>query len=54
MLPGDLRLGFLADFLSRTVLVGFLTGVGFQIGAAMLGGMLAIAVDSQRTAGQLF
>jgi sulfate permease, SulP family len=25
-----LRLGFLADFLSRTVLVGFLTGVGVQ------------------------
>jgi len=28
------RLGFLADFLSRTVLVGFLTGVGFQVGMA--------------------
>jgi len=27
-----LKLGFLADFLSRTVLVGFLTGVGFQVG----------------------
>ncbi len=25
------RLGFLADFLSRTVLVGFLTGVGIQV-----------------------
>jgi MFS superfamily sulfate permease-like transporter len=24
------KLGFLADFLSRTVLVGFLTGVGVQ------------------------
>jgi sulfate permease, SulP family len=31
------KLGFLADFLSRTVLVGFLTGVGFQVGIAMLG-----------------
>src|ERR1700723_819982 len=31
------RLGFLADFLSRTVLVGFLTGVGFQVGIAVLG-----------------
>src|SRR5215470_8569105 len=29
-----LRLGFLADFLSRTVLVGFLTGVGFQVAIA--------------------
>ena len=36
------RLGFLAAFLSRTVLVGFLTGVGFQIGIAMLGGMTGV------------
>ena len=28
------KLGFLADFLSRTVLVGFLTGVGFQVAVA--------------------
>ncbi len=48
------RLGFLADFLSRTVLVGFLTGVGFQVGIAMLGGLLGIAVDSHRTVGQLW
>src|SRR5271166_6528673 len=27
------RLGFLANFLSRTVLVGFLTGVGIQVAA---------------------
>ena len=31
------ELGFLADFLSQTVLVGFLTGVGFQVGIAVLG-----------------
>src|ERR1700723_1867038 len=43
------KLGFLADFLSRTVLVGFLTGVGFQVGIAMLGDMLGIAVSSHRT-----
>lgn len=47
------RLGFLADFLSRTVLVGFLTGVGFQVGIAMLGGLLGIAVDSPHTIDQL-
>lgn len=47
------RLGFLADFLSRTVLVGFLTGVGFQVGIAMLGGMFGIAVASPRTLAQL-
>ena len=38
-----LKLGFLADFLSRTVLVGFLTGVGFQVGIAVLGEMLGLA-----------
>jgi sulfate permease, SulP family len=40
------KLGFLADFLSRTVLAGFLTGVGVQIGIAMLGDMLGIAASS--------
>jgi high affinity sulfate transporter 1 len=43
------RLGFLADFLSRTVLVGFLAGVGVQIAIAMLGGMLGVDVTSERT-----
>ncbi len=43
------RLGFLADFLSRTVLVGFLTGVGFQVGIAMLGDMFGVAINSHRT-----
>jgi MFS superfamily sulfate permease-like transporter len=32
-----LKVGFLADFLSQTVLVGFLTGVGIEVGVAMLG-----------------
>src|ERR1700731_1929274 len=41
------KLGFLADFLSRTVLVGFLTGVGFQVGIAMLSDMSGVAVDSR-------
>jgi SulP family sulfate permease len=36
------RLGFLADFLSRTVLVGFLTGVGIQVAAGQLPGMLGV------------
>ncbi|HTV64576.1 MAG TPA: SulP family inorganic anion transporter [Bryocella sp.] len=48
-----LKLGFLADFLSRTVLVGFLTGVGFQVGIAVLGGMLGLDIGSHRTLGQL-
>lgn len=46
------KLGFLADFLSRTVLVGFLTGVGIQVGIAMLGDMLGVAVHSRRTVAQ--
>ncbi|MCP4326951.1 MAG: SulP family inorganic anion transporter [Alphaproteobacteria bacterium] len=33
-------LGFMADFLSRTVLVGFLTGVGIQVALGQIGGML--------------
>lgn len=36
------RLGFLADFLSRTVLVGFLSGVGVQVAAGELSGMLGL------------
>jgi SulP family sulfate permease len=40
------KLGFLADFLSRTVLVGFLTGVGLQVGIAMLSDMFGIVTTS--------
>ena len=47
------RLGFLADFLSRTVLLGFLAGVGMQVGIAMLGDMLGLAVHSSRTLDQI-
>jgi high affinity sulfate transporter 1 len=36
------RLGFLANFISRTVLVGFLTGVGVQVAAGQVGGMLGV------------
>src|SRR5271166_4329347 len=48
-----LRLGFIADFLSQTVLVGFLTGVGFQVGIAVLGEMLGIQVSARRPILQL-
>jgi len=37
-----LRAGFLADFLSRTVLVGFLTGVGLQVAVGELHAMLGL------------
>ena len=48
-----LKLGFLADFLSQTVLVGFLTGVGFQVGIAVLGEMLGLKVQAHSTVLQL-
>jgi sulfate permease, SulP family len=49
-----LRLGFIADFLSRTVLVGFLTGVGLQVGISVLSEMLGVPVDSRRPVIQLW
>jgi len=36
------RLGFLSNFLSRTVLIGFLTGVGVQVALGQVGGMLGV------------
>ena len=42
LLGGLLQLGFLADFLSHTVLIGFLTGVGIQISISELGEILGI------------
>jgi high affinity sulfate transporter 1 len=47
------KLGFLADFLSRTVLLGFLAGVGIQVGVAMLGDMLGVSTGSSRTLAQI-
>ncbi len=37
-----LRLGFIANFLSRSVLIGFLTGVGIQVAMGQVGGMFGI------------
>jgi len=37
-----LKLGFMADFLSRTVLIGFLTGVGFQVAVAEIPDILGL------------
>src|SRR4051812_5419175 len=48
------RLGFLANFISRTVLVGFLTGVGIQVAMGQLAGLLGVpspAVDPGRVSG---
>ena len=35
-------LGFMADFLSRTVLIGFLTGVGLQVALGEISGILGL------------
>ena len=53
LLARMLKLGFLADFLSQTVLAGFLTGVGFQVAIAVLGETLGVEVHSRATVGQL-
>jgi high affinity sulfate transporter 1 len=42
-------LGFLADFLSRTVLVGFLSGVGIQVAVGEISGMLGLPGASHGT-----
>ncbi len=49
-----LRLGFLADFLSRTVLIGFLTGVGLQVALGQLAGMLGLEGGGHGTLGKLW
>ena len=42
LLARILTLGFMADFLSRSVLVGFLTGVGIQVALGEIAGMLGL------------
>jgi sulfate permease, SulP family len=43
------RLGFLANFLSRTVLLGFLTGVGIQVAISQLPDMLGVTAKNPHT-----
>jgi len=47
------RLSFLANFLSRTVLVGFLTGVGIQVAAGQLPDMLGVTAADRSTVPKL-
>ena len=49
-----LRLGFLADFLSRTVLIGFLTGVGVQVAVGQIAGMFGLKGGGHGTLGKLW
>lgn len=46
---GLLKLGFVADFLSRTVLIGFLTGVGIQIAIGQLDGIFGMPGTTSET-----
>ena len=48
-----IRLGFLADFLSRTVLIGFLTGVGVQVAVGEIRGMLGLPMGGHGALGRL-
>jgi high affinity sulfate transporter 1 len=53
LLARVMRLGFLADFLSRTVLTGFLTGVGIQVAVGQLADMLGLPAAHGGTAAKL-
>jgi len=46
-------LSFLADFLSHTVLIGFLTGVGVQVSLMEIGGMLGLPKGGHTPVGSL-
>jgi sulfate permease, SulP family len=47
------RLGFLADFLSRSALIGFLTGVGIQVAMGELAGLFGLPKEGHGALGQV-
>lgn len=49
-----LRLGFIADFLSRSVLVGFMTGVGIQVAMGQFAGMFGVSKGDGGTIPRFF
>ncbi len=53
LVAGRLGLGFLSDFLSRSVLAGFLTGVGIQIAIGQVHGILGVDGSGDTTWGKL-
>lgn len=49
-----LQLGFLADFLSRSAIIGFMTGVGVQVAAGELAGLFGLAKQGSGPVEQVF
>ena len=54
LLARIVKLGFLADFLSRSVLIGFLTGVGIQVAMGQLPGILGVPGGTGGTVAKFF
>ena len=54
LIVGILRAGFLADMLSRTVLVGFLSGVGLHVAFSQSNGKPGVQGGDQRHPAQCF
>ena len=54
LLARVLRLGFLANFLSRTVLIGFLSGVGVRVACGELGGMFGYPAAGRGPAAEVW
>jgi sulfate permease, SulP family len=54
LLARIIGLGFMADFLSRTVLIGFLTGVGIQVALGQVAGMLGLPGGGHATPGKVW
>src|SRR5215471_1858500 len=47
------KLGFLSDFLSRSALIGFLSGVGIQVAGGELAGLLGLPKEGHGTLAQV-
>ena len=54
LLARSVGLAFLADFLSRSVLIGFLTGVGVQVAVSQIPAMLGVPASGAGTLDKLF